>query len=255
MKILAIGDVVGTRAIEHLTKKLWNIRQQMNIDFVVANGENASDIHGLSASDAQKLLDAGIDLITMGNHTFSKRDIYQFLDTNQEKIIRPANFPGSAPGCGYATVNVQGLRILCMNAQGVAFMDALADPFDTIEYILAREEGEYDLSLLDFHAEATSEEYAVARVFDGRINIIFGTHTHVPTSDLQILPGGTAYVTDLGMTGPDNGILGTDTARVLTRMRDHMPAHFIPADGEIKADAVIFELNEARVTSLKRIKF
>ncbi len=255
MKILAIGDVVGTRAIDHLTKKLWNIRRQMNIDFVVANGENASDIHGLSASDAQKLLDAGVDLITMGNHTFSKRDIYQFLDTNQEKIIRPANFPGSAPGCGYATVNVDGLRILCMNVQGVAFMEALADPFDTIEYILAREEDEYDISILDFHAEATSEKYAIARVFDGRINIIFGTHTHVPTSDLQILPGGTAYVTDLGMTGPDNGILGTDATRVLTRMRDHMPAHFIPADGDIKADAVIFELDGKRITSLKRLKF
>ena len=124
-----------------------------------------------------------------------------------------------------------------------------------MEYILAREEGEYDLSLLDFHAEATSEKYAMARVFDGQINIIFGTHTHVPTSDLQILSGGTAYVTDLGMTGPDNGILGTDSERVLRKMRQHLPSQFIVADGNIRADAVLFELDGTKVTKISRLKF
>ena len=255
MKILAIGDIVGTRAIDYLGQKLWPLRDKMNIDFVVANGENASDIHGLSSTDAQKILDLGVDLITMGNHTWGKRDIYPFLDSNPEKIIRPINFPGSAPGCGYTVADVCGYRVLCINAQGLAFMEPLNDPFDAVEYVLAREEGEYDIALLDFHAEATSEKYAMARVFDGRINVIFGTHTHVPTSDLRILPGGSAYVTDLGMTGPDNGILGTDTARVLTKMRDHMPAHFIPADGDIKADAVLFELDGNKVVKVSRLKF
>jgi metallophosphoesterase (TIGR00282 family) len=255
MKILAIGDVVGVRAIEHLKKTLWPLRTKYGIDFVVANGENATEIHGLSASDAQKLLDTGVDLITMGNHTWSRRDIYPFLDANPEKIIRPANFPGSAPGCGYTTVDVNGYKILCMNAQGVSFMEPLADPFETVEYILAREEGEYDISLLDFHAEATSEKYAMARVFDGKINIIFGTHTHVPTSDTQILPGGTAYVTDLGMTGPRNGVLGVDAERTIKKMRTHMPSQFIVADGEIKADAVIFETNGTKVTKIERIVF
>ena len=255
MKILAIGDVVGTRAIEHLRQNLWKLRDKMGIDFVVANGENATEIHGLSASDAQKLLDAGVDLITMGNHTWARRDLYPFLDSNTEKIIRPANFPGSSPGCGYTIADICGYRVLCMNAQGVAFMEPLADPFDAVEYILAREEGEYDISLLDFHAEATSEKYAMARVFDGKINIIFGTHTHVPTSDLQILPSGTAYVTDLGMTGPDNGILGTDTERVLRKMRDHMPSQFIVADGKIRADAVLFELDSTRVVKLSKLVF
>ena len=193
MKILAIGDVVGTHAIEHLRKNLSSVRTRYGIDLVVANGENATEIHGLSAADAQKLLDSGIDLITMGNHTWARRDIYQFLDDNPDKIIRPANFPGSCPGYGYATVDVCGYKVLCMNAQGIAFMEPLSDPFEAVEYILAREEGEYDISLLDFHAEATSEKYAMARVYDGKINIIFGTHTHVPTADLQILPGGTAY--------------------------------------------------------------
>lgn len=255
MKILAIGDIVGVRAIEHLKQNLWGLRNKLGIDFVVANGENATEIHGLSASDAQRILDAGVDLITMGNHTWSKRDLYNFLDDNPDKIIRPANYPGNAPGCSYTTVDICGYRVLCMNSQGLAFMEPLADPFEAIEYILAREEGEYDLSLLDFHAEATSEKYAMARVFDGKINIIFGTHTHVPTSDCQILPGGTAYVTDLGMTGPTNGILGTDSERVLRKMRMHMPSQFIVADGEIKADAVIFETDGTKMTKISRIRF
>ena len=255
MKILAIGDIVGVRAIEYLQQNLWKLRDRMGIDFVVANGENATEIHGLSASDAQKILDTGVDLITMGNHTWSKRDLYTFLDNNPEKIIRPANFPGSCPGCGYTVADVCGYRLLCMNVQGVAFMESLSDPFDAVEYILAREEGEYDISLLDFHAEATSEKYAMARVFDGKINMIFGTHTHVPTSDIRILPGGTAYVTDLGMTGPDNGILGTDTERVLRKTRQHMPSQFIVADGKIRADAVLFELDGSKVAKISRIVF
>lgn len=255
MKILAIGDIVGVRAIEHLKQNLWGIRRKLGIDFVVANGENATEIHGLCASDAQKILDCGVDLITMGNHTWSKRDLYNFLDDNPDKIIRPANYPGNAPGCSYAIVDACGYRILCMNVQGVAFMEPLADPFEAVEYILAREEGEYDLSLLDFHAEATSEKYAMSRVFDGKINMIFGTHTHVATADCQILPGGTAYVTDLGMTGPVNGILGTDSERVLRKMRMHMPSQFIVADGEIKADAVIFETDGEKMTKISRIRF
>ena len=255
MKILAIGDVVGTRAIEHLRLNLWKLRDRMGIDFVVANGENASEIHGLSSSDARKLLDTGVDLITMGNHTWAKRDIYEFLDDNPDKIIRPSNFPGSSPGYGYCIANVCGYRLLCMNVQGVAFMESLADPFEAVEYILAREEGEYDISLLDFHAEATSEKYAMARVFDGKIDMIFGTHTHVPTADTQILPGGTAYVTDLGMTGPRNGILGTDTERILRKMRQHLPSQFIVADGSIVADAVVFELDGCKAKNISRITF
>lgn len=255
MKIMAIGDVVGTRAVDYLKKNLWKCRGVIGADFVIANGENATDIHGISSADAETLLSSGVDVITLGNHTWSKRDIYNYLDENSGKIIRPVNFPASCPGYGYCVVNVGNYRILCINAQGQAFMDALDSPFDAIELALAREEGNYDISVLDFHAEATSEKYAVARYFDGKINIIFGTHTHVPTADLQILPGGTAYVTDLGMTGPTNGILGTDTNAVLKKMREHMPSRFIPADGDIQVQAVVFELDGDRVKSLKRITF
>ena len=255
MRILCIGDIVGVRAIEYLKKNLWKLRDSQKIDYVIANGENASEIHGVSAKDAQAILDTGVDFITLGNHTWNKRDIYQFLDSNGECIIRPANYPGSAPGYGYSIVDIQGYRALIINVLGQVFMDAVGDPFEAVEYILAREEGEYDLSILDIHAEATSEKYAIARVFDGKVDIIFGTHTHVPTADAHILPGGSAYVTDLGMTGPRNGVLGVDTERTLTKMRMHMPAQFIVADGEISADAVIFETDGARVTGIERIVF
>ena len=162
MKILAIGDVVGVRAIEHLKNNLWKLRDRLKIDFVTANGENATEIHGVSASDAQKILDAGVDVITLGNHTWNKRDIYAFLDANSDKIIRPANYSGSAPGYGHTIVNVQGYRVLIMNVLGQVFMEAVGDPFDAVEYMLAREEGNYDVSLLDIHAEATSEKWAMA---------------------------------------------------------------------------------------------
>ncbi len=255
MKILAIGDIVGTRAISHLSKNLWKLRDARKIDYVIANGENASEIHGVSAADAQAILDSGVDFITLGNHTWNKRDIYQFLDSHSDSIIRPANYSGSAPGYGHAIVNVNGYRLLIINALGQVYMDAVGDPFDAIELILAREEGNYDFSVLDFHAEATSEKYAIARYFDGKINIIFGTHTHVPTADVQLLNGGTAYVTDLGMTGPRNGVLGVDSARTLTKIKMHMPAQFIVADGEISSDAVIFELDGEKVIKAERIEF
>ena len=255
MKILAIGDVVGTRAIAHLKRELWKLRDTHKIDYVIANGENASEIHGISAQDAQALLDCGVDFITLGNHTWNKRDIYPFLDANPECIIRPTNYSGSAPGYGYSIVNVNGYKVLIINVLGQVFMEPVGDPFDAVDLVLAREEGNYDVSILDVHAEATSEKYAMARVFDGKIDIIFGTHTHVPTADVQILPRGTAYVTDLGMTGPRNGVLGVDAQRTIAKMRTHMPSHFAVADGEISADAVIFELDGKKVVRAERVVF
>ena len=255
MNILIIGDIVGTRSITYLKENLWATRDKYKIDYVIANGENASEIHGVCAKDARDILDSGVDFITLGNHTWNKRDIYAFLDTNTDVIIRPANYHGSAPGYGYAIVDIQGYRALIMNVLGQVFMDPVGDPFDAVEYILAREEGNFDFSVLDVHAEATSEKYAIARVFDGKVDVIFGTHTHVPTADEQILPGGSAYVTDLGMTGPRNGVLGVDAERTLTKMRLHMPTQFIVADGEIRADAIIVTLDGDKVKGIKRITF
>ena len=246
MKILTIGDVVGRRSIDYLSQKLRRMKTTLGADFVVCNGENASEIHGLCARDAEALLDCGVDLITLGNHAFGSRDIYSYLDDNTDRIIRPANYPAACPGVGYTTLEVSGLRILCMNLSGTAFMDPLDNPFTVVDRILDREKGGYDIALLDFHAEATSEKLAMGYHLDGRVNIVFGTHTHVPTADTRVLPKGTGYVTDLGMTGPVNGILGTDAEAVLTKMRTHMPARFTVADGLIEAQGVVFTLEDTK---------
>ena len=256
LKILALGDVVGTAAIAHLRTKLWSVRSSLGADYVIANGENASEIHGLSNTDAEALLDCGIDFLTMGNHTYGKRDLYSFLDSDP-RIIRPANFPPAAPGQGYATVQVDGYRILIINIQGQVYMEPLADPFDTVERILNKERGDYDFAIMDIHAEATSEKLALAHVFDGRIAAMFGTHTHVQTADEQILPHGSGYITDLGMTGPTNGILGTDAAAVVAKFRTHMPQRFTVAQGKIQAAGALFEIdpNTGKCLSVKRVTF
>lgn len=256
MKILALGDVVGVRAIDYLSKNLWGVRKNLGVDFVIANAENASEIHGLCPRDADRLLDAGVDFMTMGNHTFGKREIYSYLDDNPERIIRPCNYPPTAPGYGSYTVNVNGYKMLCINVQGTVFMEPLDSPFDAVDCILGAEEGKYDFAFLDIHAEATSEKIALARYFDGRINMIVGTHTHVQTADNQILPNGTGYITDLGMTGPVSGVLGVDTEATTVRLKDHLPARFTVADGEIKAHGVVFELDDSfKAVKVTRVKF
>ena len=256
MRILTLGDIVGTRTIDHLQRNLWQIRREHHIDATIANGENTSEIRGLSAHDAAALLDTGIDLITLGNHAFGMRDIYSYLE-NETRVIRPANYPPIAPGAGYTVLNVDGWRILCINVCGRVYMDPLASPFDTVDRILSREAGSYDFALMDIHAEATSEKLALAYYFDGRVQVMFGTHTHVPTADTQILPGGSGYVTDLGMCGPQGGILGTDKDAVIDRFRTMMPTRFSVAGGNVTASGVIFDLdtNTRRVTRVERIVF
>ena len=256
MRILAIGDVVGSAAVEYLNRSLWDLRKKEKIDFVVANGENATDCRGVLPRDADVLLATGVDLITLGNHTYGMREIYPYLD-DAARVIRPANYPPTAPGCGYTIVRADGARILCINISGRVFMDPLASPFDTVDRILEREKGSYDFALMDIHAEATSEKLALAHYFDGRIAVMFGTHTHVQTADEQILPHGSGYITDLGMCGPENGILGTERETVIERFRTMMPARFHVADGKIVAHGAIFDVDPdaGRVKSVKRIVF
>lgn len=256
MKILALGDVVGTAAIDYLQTHLWKMRQTLGVDAVIANGENVTDIHGISRTHATELLDCGIDLLTTGNHVWSQRDIGSLLDSSSA-IIRPANYPAACPGMGYSTISVCGYRLLCINVLGVVYMESLDSPFTTVERILERERDKFDFALLDVHAEASSEKLALAHYFDGKINIVFGTHTHVPTADLKILPRGTGYVTDLGMTGPTDGIIGTDADCVIRRFTTKMPTRFAVAGGRVEAQGVVFELDtdSGRVTSLSRVTF
>ena len=256
MKILALGDVVGANAIQHLKTHLWRIRRQNKIDFVIANGENATEIRGLCARDARELLDCGIDVITLGNHAFGMRDLYPILD-DTTRIIRPANYPPEAPGCGYTVFDANGYKLLCINVSGCALLEPLASPFDTVDRILAREEGSFDFAILDIHAEATSEKQALGYYFDGRISVMFGTHTHVPTADERILPNGSGYITDLGMCGPTESIIGTDIQTVIKKFRTHLPTHFTVAQGEVVGQGAIFDLDtdSGRVKNVMRIQF
>ena len=257
MRILALGDIVGSETVGYLKKNLPTVQKTEKIDFTVANGENVTDIRGISAFDAREILDAGIDFITLGNHAFGVRDIGAFLDSNPQKIIRPANYPPAAPGNGYAILNVDGWKLLCISVSGRAFSDPLACPFEALDKILSREAGAYDLALLDIHGEATSEKLAIAYDFDGKIQIMFGTHTHVATADERVLPKGSGYITDLGMCGPEEGIIGTEREDVIYRFRTQLPTKFHVAHGKISAHGAIFDLDEGakRVRSVKRIKF
>ena len=242
--------------MEYLSEKLRRVRESLGVSFVVAKGENAAELHGIRPSDADELFSAGVDLITLGNHAFSKKEIGQYLSDRQD-IIRPANFPPLCPGAGYTILNIEGYRILSINVLGTALMESLACPFETVDKILSREAGEFDFAIADIHAEATSEKIAFGRYFDGRISIIFGTHTHVPTADEQILAGGSAYITDVGMTGPVNSVIGTEVSAVIEKFRTKMPVRFTVADGEIRANCLLVELDTSsgRATSAKRVNF
>ena len=256
MRILAIGDVVGSIGLEHLEKNLWRVRNENKIDFCVVNGENASEISGLCRADAMKIFDAGADVITLGNHTWGRRDLHELLDQN-ENIIRPANFVPGLPGSGYTIAMVQGYRVLCINLIGTINMESESSPFLAVDKILKSEEGKYDVAVVDFHAETTSEKIAMGWYLDGRASLVFGTHTHVQTADERVLPNGTAYITDLGMSGPMNGVLGVSADVIIKRLTTHMPERFIVAGGDVKAHGIIADVDASsgKAISIKRITF
>jgi len=256
VKILAIGDVTSPGGVLHLEKNLWSVREKHGIDFCIVNGENASFITGISRDAAELLLRSGADVITGGNHTMQNFSALKMLD-ELEEVIRPLNYGEEAPGKGYCIVDTGRVRMLVINAMGNVHMEPqLNAPYEYVEQVLRREKGRYDVAVLDIHAEATGEKLAVAHTFDGRINVIFGTHTHVPTADGCILPRGSAYVSDLGMCGESGGILGMDVSTVLYKMKTKMPGKFRCAEGSAFADGVIFELDEkGKGVSVNRIRF
>lgn len=242
-RILAVGDIVGPGGVDFIVSRLRRLRESFGADLVIANGENASVGNGLRRSDAEILFNSGVDIITSGNHIFKQRDIYDFLDERSD-ILRPANYPGSCPGSGSTVITQSGVRYLVINLLGNVYMpQSLADPFDTLEALLERYDGEYDISLVDFHAEATSEKLALARAFDGRVSAVFGTHTHVQTADARVLPGGTAFITDLGMTGPEDSILGVKSEIIIENFRTKMPARFSFAEGNVSLSGAIIEVD------------
>jgi metallophosphoesterase (TIGR00282 family) len=224
-RLLFIGDVVGEPGRKALLKELPGLRERYEPDLVVVNGENVSGGIGISERAATSMLGAGIDVITTGNHVYRHRDIYTFLDTT-DRMIRPANFRESSPGKGFTIFKRGRIRWGVVNLCGTVYLDAARSPFEEVERVLAQLEGKVDLIVVDFHAEATSEKVAMGWHLDGRVLAVLGTHTHVPTADGRVLAGGTAYITDVGMTGARGGVIGVKREQAVERFLTQLPVKF-----------------------------
>ncbi|MGE4552931.1 MAG: TIGR00282 family metallophosphoesterase [Desulfovibrionaceae bacterium] len=248
MRILFLGDIVGRPGRAAVKKRLARLRESLAADLVLANGENASGGIGLSAKNARELLNLGIDALTGGNHTFRNADLHPLLDA-EPRLLRPANLPPGVPGAGLRVLRRPGLAPLAvLNLQGRTFMPEADCPFraaDAILAALAERDPDVRCIVVDLHAEATSEKQALGWHLDGRVSAVLGTHTHVQTNDARLLPGGAAYVTDLGMCGPRDGCLGMKRAGVLRRFLTGLPERFEPASGPCVLQGACFELDES----------
>lgn len=254
MKILAIGDIVGESGVRKLKEELPRIKKEENIDFVITNGENAAGGMGLTERNFKDILEAGTNVVTMGNHTWGKKDIFKFIDDS--KLLRPANYPKGVVGKGLGIYECKDKKIAVMNFLGRVDLNILTEnPFILAKEMVEELQGKVDMIFIDFHAEATAEKIAMGRFLDGKITGLFGTHTHVQTADEQILPNGTAYITDLGMTGPRDSVIGMDMQVSFKRFETTLPEKYKLAEGECMLNAVEFEVDEKtnKVTEIKRI--
>jgi len=239
-KVLAVGDVVGGPGMDRVRRSLRWLKRKTAADFVVVNGENASVV-GITPQQAEDILDAGADVITMGNHTFAKREIVPYME-DSTRILRPANYAPQAPGVGCGVYETNYGPVAVINLQGRVNMDYTPDnPFLQVEKIL--KELDTKLILVELHAEATSEKLAMGYMLDGRISALWGTHTHVPTADAQVLPKGTGYVTDLGMTGPKRSVLGIRPELSIAKFKGDLPERYRWAEGPTKMEAVLFTID------------
>jgi len=240
MNILAVGDIVGEPGLKHLERHLRPLQKLKNIAFTVVNGENASGV-GLTPDQAWRIYDAGADAVTLGNHTYGKMQIRDFLD-DVPWLLRPANYAGRAPGHGCEIFDVNGLRIRVVNLIGRCDLDWKAeDPFTTMDRLLKREGA--DITLVDFHAEATSEKLALGYYLDGRVSALWGTHTHVPTADERVYPKGTGYITDLGMTGAIESVLGIEPWQSMESFLGGLPGRYKSAEGPCKMQGAVFTVD------------
>jgi metallophosphoesterase (TIGR00282 family) len=251
IRLLAVGDVIGAPGRRAVRRMLPGLRRELEVDLVVVNGENSAGGHGLTVRTARELRDAGADVITTGNHVWSQPDIDQALADDDLRIVRPLNYPVGLPGQGAWTTRVKGADVTVVNLMGRIFMDPLDDPFRAIDgFLLADGGGQAarPLVVVDFHAEATSEKVAMGWHVAGRVAAVFGTHTHVPTADARVLPGETGYVTDLGMVGPRDSIIGAAIEPTLRRFLTQRPGRSVVGDGPVTFNAVLIELDAARGT-------
>lgn len=232
VKLLFIGDVVGSPGRRGLAAAMPGLKERFDPDLVVVNGENSAGGMGITPKTAEEIFALGTDVITLGNHSFRHRDAYDYLDET-ERIIRPANYRHGNPGHGSVVLDAAGMKVAVINLSGTVGLRAARSPFDEADLLIDRLESESDVVIVDFHAEVTSEKVALGWYLDGRVAAVLGTHTHVPTADGRVLPGGTAFISDVGMTGSRAGVLGVRTEQAIERMRTDMPVRFETATEDV----------------------
>jgi len=257
LKILFIGDIVGSPGRKIVHDRLADILTQREIDLCIANGENSASGFGITPRIVEELFSAGVEVITGGNHIWDRKEILDFFP-HEPRLLRPANFPNGSPGKGlYIGRAKNGAGYAVLNLQGRTFMTPLDDPFRTALQELAKIPPDVKVIFVDMHAEATSEKQAMGWYLDGKVSVVVGTHTHVPTADFHVLPGGTAYITDVGMTGPHDSVIGMDRQGVLQRFLDAMPARFVVAEGDVQMNTVLIDVDEStgRSRSIDRLNF
>ncbi|MFH1847765.1 MAG: TIGR00282 family metallophosphoesterase [Candidatus Omnitrophota bacterium] len=255
MRVLMLGDIVGSpgrKAVETLVPKL---RKSEKIGFVIANGENAAGGSGITPRIADELFASGVDVITSGDHIWNRREVAGYLDAN-DKLLRPANYPKGAYGFGHCVVEASGCKIGVINLSGRVFMDPIESPFRVAQEIISEIKPRTNNIFLDFHAEATSEKIAMGWFLDGEISCMAGTHTHVQTADEKVLPKGTAYITDLGMTGPHDGVIGRKKEQILSRFLTQLPTRFEMAEDDIQLQGALVDIDEktGKARSITRIQ-
>ncbi len=242
MNILVIGDVVGTNGCEFLRKTLPAFKRLNKIDLCIVNGENSAQGNGILPQSAEHLLTSGADVITTGNHALRRFEIYDKFDEDGYPLIRPANFYKTAPGKGYYIIDKGFIKIAVINLIGTVYLDNNNNPFDCIDEIL-KEVSDCRIKIVDFHAEATAEKRAMGFYLDGKVSAVFGTHTHVQSNDAGVLPNSTGYITDIGMTGAINSVLGVTPELAIQKIRTNLPVRFENPNGECKMEGCIFEID------------
>jgi metallophosphoesterase (TIGR00282 family) len=238
IRLLFVGDVVGAPGRRILKARLKRLRRDTAADAAIVNGENAAGGAGITPATAAEMFDAGADVITTGNHVWDKKGVLELL-AGDRRVLRPANYPDGSPGAGLVTIDVAGVPVAVVNLMGRVFMPLVDDPFRAADRILAEIAGRASVVFVDFHAEATSEKMAFAWHLDGRATAVVGTHTHVATADARVLPGGTAYITDVGMTGPRDSVIGVRKEQVLERFKSQRPIAYETAEGDVRLAAVL----------------
>lgn len=255
MRIIFLGDIVGRPGRQAVVDYLPKLRKKYQPDMVIANGENAAGGRGITKEIADDLYKSGVDVLTMGNHVWDRKEIFDFIDCDQ-RLIRPANYPPESPGSGYTIIDLNKYKVGVINVSGRVFLDPLDCPFRTVDNILTTVHKETCIVIVDFHAEATSEKVAFGWYFDGRVTAVLGTHTHVQTSDERVLPKGTAYITDVGMTGPRDSVLGVKIDSVLKKFLTQMPVRFEVASGPVQINGVLLDVDEqkGKAVAIERIR-